>query len=568
MLRIASVEQIRAIEKAADASGYSYHDMMDKAGRAAANRALEMIEGIEQARITILVGIGNNGGDGLVAGLYIAQDQPEVAVRFYLLKERDDEYIQAAKKANLQITIAEDDSDKRVLRQMLANTELLIDALFGIGIRLPIRGEAQEILEQVNEAIHERANAQAETLVINPGKTGQISRPAPLSILAIDCPSGLDCDTGAVDSHVIHADETITFISAKTGQFIYPGAESVGELSIADISISQDLEEIQTIKDYVVDSEIVRQKLPERSGNSHKGTYGRALVIAGSVNYIGAPALAAEAAYRAGAGLVTVGAPNSLIMALSGKLREATWMLLPHDMGVIAETAVSVIYKELNKMSALLVGPGLGTEKTTREFLKQLLQVDNANSKKPAKRNIGFRIDIDKRDDNKADDELSLPPIVIDADGLNLLTEIDEWWNLLPDNTIITPHPGEMARLAQLDTQVVQANRWQLAREKAKEWNLIVMLKGAHTIIASPQGDFSVLPYKTDALATAGTGDVLAGLIVGFLAQGIPAYDAAVVGAYVHGLAGQIAAENGNSRSVIAGDVLATIGEAFRRIEA
>lgn len=567
MLRIASVEQVRTIEKAADASGYSYHEMMDKAGLAAANRALEIVADIKTPRIIILVGTGNNGGDGLVAGLTIAQKNPKTEVHFYLLKERDDEYTQAAKSANLLIEVAENDRNKDILREWVANADVLIDALFGIGIRLPIRDEAQKILQEVNQLIDERQHTKSENIVVNPAKTGQFVRPAALYVLAIDCPSGLDCDTGDVDENIISADETITFITAKTGQFIYPGAESVGELTIADIGISQDLEELLTVTAYVVDSHAVQKKLPKRPSNSHKGSYGRALVIAGSVNYIGAPALAAEAAYRAGAGLVTIGAPSSVIMALSGKLREVTWELLPHDMGVIAETAASLISKELNKMSALLVGPGLGTEKTTREFLSQLLQVGKTDSKKSNKRNIGFRLSIDEKTEDDALDKLSLPPLVIDADGLNLLTEIDEWWTLLPENTIITPHPGEMSRLAKVDIQTVQANRWQLAREKAEEWNVIVMLKGAHTIIASPQGDFSLLPFKTNALATAGTGDILAGLVVGFLAQGLSAYDAALVGAYVHGLAGQIAAQNGNSRSVIAGDVLATIGEAFRRIE-
>ena len=567
MLRIATIEQTRSIEQAADASGYSYHEMMNQAGRAAANRALEMVAHIEKPRITILVGAGNNGGDGLVTGLYILQDKPETEILFYLLKARDDEYTLAAQMVHIPIVTPANDGDKEILREWVTNSDLLIDALFGIGVRLPIKGEAQAILEHTNQAIKDRINPQSNHLIINPTKTGQIPRPTSLTVLAIDCPSGLECDTGEVDNNAIMADETITFITAKTGQFIYPGAVSVGQLTVADIGISQDLAELQAVTECVVDSELVRQKLPNRPTNSHKGTYGRALIIAGSINYIGAPALAAEAAYRAGAGLVTVGAPNSVILALSGRLREPTWMLLPHDMGVIAETATSVIFKELDKVSALLVGPGLGTEKTTREFLSQLLQVEEANSKKSSKRNIGFRIGSDDKQEDELPENLSLPPLIIDADGLNLITEIDEWWKLLPENTIITPHPGEMSRLAKVDTKDVQASRWQLAREKAKEWNLIVMLKGAHTVIASPQGDFAVLPFKTDTLATAGTGDILAGLIVGFLAQGLSAYNAALVGGYVHGLAGQIAAETGHSRSVIAGDVLTTIGEAFHRIE-
>jgi NAD(P)H-hydrate repair Nnr-like enzyme with NAD(P)H-hydrate dehydratase domain/NAD(P)H-hydrate repair Nnr-like enzyme with NAD(P)H-hydrate epimerase domain len=567
LIRVTSVEQIRAIEKEADKSGYSYGDMMTAAGRTAANRALAILEGIDDPKITVLVGSGNNGGDGLVAGLFIAQDNPKAEVRFYLLSERKDDYVETAQAAGLFIAKAEDDGDKRVLRNMVASADLVIDALFGIGVRLPIEGEAQKILRQANTAINERRRAQPENLAIMPTQGGQIPHAPRLYVLAIDCPSGMDCDTGEVDKNAIHADETITFIAAKTGQFSYPGAEYIGTLTVADIEISEKLKAVKAVSDIVIDAETVKSKLPERGGNSHKGTYGRAMLIAGSLNYIGAPALAAEAAYRSGAGLVTVGTAPNVIQALAGSLREVTWIMLPHDMGVIAESGVDVVTKELSKMQSLLIGPGLGTEKTTCGFLQSLLQKSGATTAKKGKRKLGFQI-LD--DEAKADDEngtVKLPPLVIDADGLNILAEIDEWWKLLPENTILTPHPGEMARLAKIENAEVQGNRWQLAREKAKEWNVILVLKGAHTVIAAPDGNFAVLPFKTDALATAGTGDILAGLIVGMLAQGLKAFDAAVVGAYVHGLAGEIAGQRGNSRSTIAGDVLKLIGDAFNQIE-
>lgn len=567
LIRVTSVEQIRAIEQGADASGYSYSDMMTAAGRAAANRALAVLEGIADPKVTVLVGSGNNGGDGLVAGLFIAQDNPKAEVRFYLLSERDDVYVETAKEAGLFIAKAEDDGDKRVLRNMVASADLVIDALFGIGGRLPIEGEAQKILRQANTAINERRRARPENLAIMPTKGGQVPQAPRLYVLAIDCPSGMDCDTGEVDKNAIHADETITFIAAKTGQFRYPGADYVGTLTVADIEIPEKLDAVKAIADFVVDAELVRSKLPERGSNSHKGTYGRALLIAGSLNYIGAPALAAEAAYRSGAGLVTVGTAPNVIQALAGSLREVTWIMLPHDMGVIAEGAVNVVTKELDKMQSVLIGPGLGTEKTTCEFLQGLLRKSGATSSKKGKRKLGFQLLDDETKSDEDNGTVKLPPLVIDADGLNILAEIDEWWKLLPENTILTPHPGEMARLTKLETAEVQENRWQLAREKAQEWKAILVLKGAHTVIAAPDGSFGVLPFKTDALATAGTGDILAGLIVGMLAQGLSSFDAAVAGAYVHGLAGEIAGQRSNSRSTIAGDILKLIGEAFQQIE-
>jgi NAD(P)H-hydrate epimerase len=212
----------------------------------------------------------------------------------------------------------------------------------------------------------------------------------------------------------------------------------------------------------------------------------------------------------------------------------------------------------------------MGTEKTTREFLMNLLDEEVVQKKKPVKRKIGFQIGSGTADDEtSADDaETSLPPLVIDADGLNLLAEVDGWSDVLPENTILTPHPGEMGRLCDMDTSEVQANRIDLAQEKATEWNCIVVLKGAHTVIAAPDGQAVLLPFKTDALATAGTGDVLAGLIAGFRAQGLNALDAALAGGYVHGVAGKHAAEAISARSVLAGDVLKAIGQALAAIDA
>ncbi|MCI0351115.1 MAG: NAD(P)H-hydrate dehydratase, partial [Acidobacteriales bacterium] len=214
----------------------------------------------------------------------------------------------------------------------------------------------------------------------------------------------------------------------------------------------------------------------------------------------------------------------------------------------------------------MLVGPGLGTEKATREFLGSMLKHAQEPAAVKGKRRIGFQTGPDEQP-NDAAAAVALPPLVIDADGLNLLAETESWWTLLPENTILTPHPGEMARLAKLETADVQKNRWQLARDKAQEWRVVLVLKGAHTLVAAPDGQFAVLPFKTDALATAGTGDILAGLIVGLLAQGMKPYDAAIAGAYVHGQAGKITASRSSSRSIIAGDIMLALGDAFAEID-
>ncbi|MEO1646906.1 MAG: NAD(P)H-hydrate epimerase, partial [Chloroflexota bacterium] len=351
MLKVVSVEQVRAIEAEADANGYSYADMMDTAGRAVADRALALVSHLEEPKVTIIVGNGNNGGDGLVAGLYLAQDNPAADVRFYLLADRDDEFTQTARQAGLFVALSEDDVDKRVLRNMVASADLLMDALFGIGVRIPIRDEAQKILRNANREINAR---RAHEMPSSGDLTNPVSRlsGAPIRVLAIDCPSGLDCDTGEVDKNAIPADETITFIGVKQGQLTVSGGAVCGTLRVADIGISQKLEAMTTISKHVADGDWVKEELPSRKVDGHKGTYGRVLVVAGSVNYIGAPALSAEAAYRSGAGLVTVATPNTVILPLAGSLREVTWMMLAHDMGVIAEKATSTVYEDIGQMDA------------------------------------------------------------------------------------------------------------------------------------------------------------------------------------------------------------------------
>ncbi len=573
--KVVSAERMRQIEQAIAESGTALDTLMERAGRAAADRGIALIQHIDDPRVTVLVGKGNNGGDGLVTGLAIANDVPAADVRFYLLAERgdDDPYMAIVKEAHLFYALADADADKRVLRNMVASADLVIDALFGIGVRLPLRDEAAKILRGANRAINERRNAQPDAIAIDPAQPEQIARPAPLFVLALDVPSGLDADTGKLDSATVPADETITFIAAKYGQFTFPGAGAVGKLRIANLEVPATFKALKQEQDCVLDSRTVREMLPQRTADSHKGTYGKTLIVGGSLNYMGAPALSAEAAYRAGAGLVTVATPRPVAATLAAALHEPTWLLLPHDMGVLSKAAVDVLLKEVGAYAAMLLGPGITTEKEAGEFLQELFQQSDTSAAPTQKRRMGFAVAADDNETAPAQDTASengkaqLPALVIDADALNWLAQQDAWWQKLPEATIITPHPAEMARLAGVGTADVQADRWGIAREKAAAWQVIIVLKGAHTLIASPSGEVCVLPFKTDALATAGTGDVLAGLIAGFVTQGMKPFDAAQAGAYVHGLAGDIAAAGCGNRSVIAGDVIAAVGRALQRID-
>ena len=357
-------------------------------------------------------------------------------------------------------------------------------------------------------------------------------------ILALDCPSGVDCDSGSVDPCTISADATVTFIAAKPGLLTFPAAEKVGDLVVAPIGIPATLPELERVTTCLVEGKLAASLLPPRPQDGHKGTFGKALLVAGSRNYIGAVALAGEAACRSGVGLVTVGTTPELISIVSSGLREPTWLPLSAECGAISEQAVDKVVAAAKTYGALLIGCGLGLHDSTQAFIRKIV--------------------------NAAE----LPPLILDADALNALSQLPDWWRILPAGAIITPHSGEMSRLTGLSTAHINRDRWNIARQYAAHWKVVVALKGAHTIVAQPNGEASVMPFKTDALGTAGTGDILAGLITGLRAQELSAYDSARLGAYVHALAGTIAAENsGSSRSVIAGDVLAALGSAFERIE-
>ncbi len=427
-------------------------------------------------------------------------------------------------------------------------------------MRLPIRGDAAKVLQTVHKALNARRSDRPALPYTTPAALSPDARDAGPFVIAVDCPSGLNCDTGELDKNALHADETITMAAAKPGLLTFPGAAAVGRLHIGSIGLPDKLPELEQINITLVDAAEAGARLPLRPSNSHKGTFGKAMIVAGSLNYVGAAYLAASAAYRVGTGLVTVGAPQIIIPILAGMLPEATWILLPHDMGVLNEAAVRVLRKELEGYRALLLGPGLGREEVTAEFLRELLRPKEEIKRSRA---IGF-VPFGAEDSASAEDDSDLPPLVIDADGLNLLATMDDGLALIPPGAVLTPHPGEFARLATMEADEVNANRVRLAQEKAAEWNAVIVLKGAFTVVAAPDGRTAIEPFATSALASAGTGDVLAGAITGLLAQGLDPFDAAAAAAWLHGMAGTQAEEIvGTGAGVIASDVLEMLPHAY-----
>lgn len=313
--------------------------------------------------------------------------------------------------------------------------------------------------------------------------------------------------------------------------------------------------------------EMVRKMLPMRPDYANKGTFGKVMVVAGSVNYVGAAALATQGAMRVGVGLATLAPPGDLLSMLAAKLTECTFLPLPSDMGVIASHAAEKVRDGLDEYTALLIGCGIGKEKETAGFLKNLLAQSEAASR-PASRQIGFASHMPKGEEKGDEDKKRLPPLVLDGDALNILAEWEEWHKSLPGETILTPHPGEMARLTGSTVDEVQADRVPVAAQAAARWNCVVVLKGAATVIVGPDGKVYISPFSNAALATAGTGDVLAGAIAGLRAQGLNAIEAACTGVFLHGLAGEMLSEEYGPAGGLAGDLPVLLARAQKRVRA
>lgn len=516
-MKLVTVSQMRSIEKEADAKGVSYAQMMENAGR----RLAEIVHAIGQEHdwktVAGIVGSGNNGGDTLVALTWLAEAGWRTYAYLVNRKTIGDELVTRYLGAGGDAAQFTNDPGFDSLHGFLEEADVLLDGLLGTGIKLPLRNDAALVLQGTTLILAD--------LEITP------------FIVAVDCPSGVDCDTGACADETLHADITLTMAAVKQGLLKLPAFEYVGALDLVDIGLPENLEAWNALDTDVADADRVSALLPDRSPASHKGTFGTAFVTAGSTSYTGAALLAGKAAYRIGTGLVTMAVPEPLHFALAGHLPEATWIQLSHEHGFISEEACYQVLTSLERATAILIGPGLGSKHTTKLFVEHLLPY----------------LEI---------------PVVIDADGIRHLVGIHDWHKKLNFMAVLTPHPGEMSALTGLSLNEIQSNREEIAGKYAKAWGHVVVLKGAFTVVASPGGCKTIIPVATPALARAGTGDVLAGLIVGLRAQGVDAYEAAITGAYIHAQAGLRAADLlGTTASVLASDVLDSVPDIISELE-
>lgn len=505
-MKIVSSDQMRAIEGRSGKAGVSTATLMENAGLAFADRVRHHLDPLDDRSVVVLVGPGHNGGDGLVAGRHLSEWGADVTVVLCRTRPDDDPHLAAVVERGMPVVRAWENGSMELLQAAFQSADSIVDAVLGTGRARPIEGILKEVLACLIEA--------------------QASRPE-MVVIALDLPTGLDADTGQVDPVCPVADVTVTLGYPKLGEFIFPGADHTGALEITAIGLPDGVDDDVDLE-LMTDDWAVRA-LPERPSSAHKGTFGRALIVAGSKNYIGAAYLASSAAGRVGSGLVTLAIPESLQMAVAAQAPEPTYLPLPEtERGVpLAEAAKSVL-QAASGYKALLVGCGMGQAAATQELLSRLLLSD-----------------------------VELPPTVIDADGLNFLAHSgQEWWDKLPLDVILTPHPGEMARLTGATIADVNADRIGVAQRYSSQWKKTVVLKGAHTIVAYADGRAMVSPFANPGLASAGTGDVLAGAIVGLLSQGVVPEDAAALGVYLHGLAGEALRQEIGETGILASDLL------------
>ncbi len=515
-MKIVTARQMRDIEARAGEAGVSEATLMETAGLRFAGRVRQYIGA--GSGIVVLVGPGNNGGDGLVAARHLHEWGASVTVYLCGRRPEGDGNLAAVGRLGLPVIKAVNDPGYDRLREALSTADAAVDSILGTGRSRPIAGTLREVLAALSEAKKARES---------------------MAIIALDLPTGLDSDTGETDPALAPADLTVTLGYPKRGLFAYGGAEAAGTVETVDIGVPPGLDGDVDLG--LMTAEWAADALPPRPSASHKGTFGRALVVAGSARYVGAAALAASAAGRVGAGLVTVAIPRSLQAAVVAAAPEPTYIPLPESTyGEPADDAAELVLEGLPDYDALLVGCGLGQSGGAVRLLERLLY-------------------------SGAD----LPQVVVDADGLNFLarSQTPGWWERMDYDAVLTPHPGEMGRLSGSSVRELQRDRVGSAVEAARRWRKTVVLKGAYTVVAATDGSAMLSPFANPALASAGTGDVLAGAVAGLLAQGLDLRRAAALGVYLHGAAAELVSDDLGDAGLLAGDLLPALPRAIRNVK-
>ncbi|MFQ5672695.1 MAG: NAD(P)H-hydrate dehydratase [Nitrospinales bacterium] len=518
MRKIATAGEMQAIDRfTIEDCGIPGLALMENAGIRVADMVWARFAGQGGAslpgKVLVFAGKGNNGGDGFVVARHLFNRGADVQV--FLLGKRAGLKQDAKTNADsaFRIGVPIKEINEKTLKSCdhpLRHCRIVIDAIFGTGLTSAVGGLYEKVIKKINSA----------------GKY----------VVSIDMPSGIESDGGGIIGPHVAADLTVALGLMKRSHLLFPAAEAMGEVRVADIGLPARAVDRQPVGVYLVEEADIRRCFPKRPADSHKGHYGHVLVIGGSRGKGGAAGLAAVAALRAGAGLVSLALPENCHRSLEFNPLEVMSIPLPETAGgAIDCSAGEIILKHCRGKTAVVIGPGISTGKETVQLLEEVLP----------------RIEC---------------PLVVDADGLNGIALSKGLISRLPPHTVLTPHPKEMARICGKETREILQNRIEAAREPATKNLLCVVLKGARTLIAVPDGTVYVNPTGNPGMATAGSGDVLAGLVAGLAAQGLDPKSACISAVYLHGLAGDMFAAESSQTSLIAGDLLRCLPEAMKRI--
>lgn len=489
--------------------------LMENAGKKVCDEMLKFIPEIDSKIVGIFSGKGNNGGDGFVIARILAKRK--IQVKVFLLGKKVE--VSGDAKVNLNKLIKEKIDVKEItslkdfehLKSNAKDIDIVIDAVLGTGFKGSASGLLGRTLDFIND----------------------LKKP----VISVDLPSGVNADTGEVAGSCVSATITVTLGLPKIGLLLFPGTNYVGKMIVGDIGLPKELldNKEKACVEFVEFSDI-KSILPKRLPTVHKGSVGRVLTVAGSVGYTGAAALTSNAVLRSGAGLVVLAMPASLNNILAMKLTEVITRPLPETKNGTLSLGSEKIINELSKdFQVLCLGPGIGRDKETWQLVRKLISTSKI-------------------------------PIVLDADGINAIASSTDILKNKKCSIIVTPHPGEMGRLINSSVENVQSHRLDIARNFAVKYGVTVVLKGANTVISSPAGKVYINSTGNSGMATAGSGDVLTGMISGFLAQGVKEVDACRMAVYIHGLSGDLVKEEKGEFGMIASDILNNIPRAIKQI--
>ena len=518
-MKIASSKEIYQIESNSEKLGITTKILIENAGLKIAQSIINEIENISLTNIIILVGKGNNGNDGLIAASHLSSWGIKVVAYLCIKRPSSDYYLKAAQNSGVLIEHHSVKSKKH-LKDIFNKTHIVVDAILGTGNRKKISSPISDILTHL--------------------KTSKVENKK-LKIIAIDVPSGINPDTGLIDSYCVKADITFVLGLYKIGMFENPKPEYYGQKSVLDIGLPNNID--KHIKYELITRSWAKKHIPKRSPSASKDDFGRVFMIVGSKNYPGAASLAANSAMRSGAGLVTLALTESIKPIVANNTIESVFLSLPcNDNGnILPESAMEIIEEKIINHNVFLYGCGISQTKEM-QILTKLIFTSKVN----------------------------FPNTVIDADGLNILAKLNKegisWWKNMPSSTILTPHLKEMSRLTGIQAKSIQKSRVSICVEFAKIWNKIIVLKGPNTIIAFPNKKAMISSFTNPLLATAGTGDILAGLIAGLIAQKVPPEIAATLGVYIHSESALLTSYNLKMSSIIASDLILSIPRTIKSI--